>query len=217
LIISIPQLLARECRVWSSTRHTNIVPFYGICFDTGRSGIPSLVSPYYANGTLNKYCARNPGGELNLLKQIADALKYLHSLDIVHGDIKGDNILVNDSGQALLSDFSISRIIGISGYTTENCKGTWRWMPKELVQGLDKVNKPSDVYMFAMTVLEIISGFEPFHECKCDYDVMKKMEGDETPLRDVCPRVSDCLWSLLEECWLSAERRPSMELVLSRL
>lgn len=69
-------------------------------------------------------------------------------------------MLINDNGEACLTDFGLSRILQTSGFTTKTSSGTWRFMALELIEGEDeetlpKVTKASDVWAFAMTVLEV--------------------------------------------------------------
>lgn len=88
---------------------------------------------------------------------------------MVHGDIKAANILIDDDGQACLTDFGLSRILQTSGFTTNTPAGTSRFMAPELISSEDgdeesipKVTKASDVYAYAMTVLEVQTSFNQF-------------------------------------------------------
>lgn len=94
--------------------------------------------------------------------QVAEALSYLHDLPspIIHGDIKGVNILVNDKNEASLTDFGLSRVQNISGFTTKTGSGTTRWQAYELLapcegDTIPRVTKATDVWAFAMTVVEV--------------------------------------------------------------
>jgi serine/threonine protein kinase len=52
--------LVREIEAWPAVNHPNITPFFGICFDFDRPGVPSLVVPYYRNGNILNYTKQNP-------------------------------------------------------------------------------------------------------------------------------------------------------------
>ena len=112
---------------------------------------------------------------------VVAALFALHSSiePVIHGDIKAvrdsptpyrlgqfvwtpsqANVLVGDDGQALLTDFGLSRICGTEGFTTENPMGTCRWMAVELLSAISndepiRTTTASDVWAFGMTILEV--------------------------------------------------------------
>ena len=92
--------------VWSRVNHPNILPLLGICSDFDRPNTPGLVSPYYSNGNIINYLKCRPGVDrLQLVSgtgsrfkifcshlfqviHITSALSYLHSMGIIHGDMK---------------------------------------------------------------------------------------------------------------------------------
>jgi hypothetical protein len=66
------QKLVREGTVWSGLQHPQITPFFGVCFDLDRPGIPSLVCPYYKNGDITTYIQAHPEADrLNLVNHVA--------------------------------------------------------------------------------------------------------------------------------------------------
>jgi len=114
----------REAIVWSALRHPHIAQFLGISFGfIGPS--PSLVSPYYRHGNIINYLKSHPNANKSaLVSQSVSALSYLHSCYIVHGDIKGSNILINDGGEAIVSDFSCAYIMPRPGFITTTASAT---------------------------------------------------------------------------------------------
>jgi serine/threonine protein kinase len=130
--------LLREMNVLSSVRHPNIVPILGISDDFDRP-LPCIIMPYYRHGAIVDYLRKQPNANKPaLLTQTSSALSYLHSLFIIHGDVKGSNILIDDNGEARLTDFSLSRILHAPGFTTMTTSGTWRYMAPELVEICEK-------------------------------------------------------------------------------
>ncbi|KAJ7883964.1 kinase-like domain-containing protein, partial [Mycena leptocephala] len=84
----------REALVWQHLQHSFILPFIGIDRETFPSSL-CMVSPWMENGTVLKYL--NDHGRANvdkLLSEIAQGLQYLHSRNVVHGDLRGANILI---------------------------------------------------------------------------------------------------------------------------
>lgn len=88
-------------------------------------------------------------------------LQYLHGVSILHGGLKGSNVLVNEEGSAVLSDFSLSKIMEPdSSFTMSNgLQADLRWMAPE-AQSQQIMSSSTDVYAWAMTALEIVSGRE---------------------------------------------------------
>ncbi|KAH8796251.1 kinase-like domain-containing protein [Flagelloscypha sp. PMI_526] len=101
-----------EAVIWKLLQHPNVLPFLGVSYNCFSSQV-CFVSPFMRNGDVNKFLGQEKKSiedRVWILLDAANGLKYLHSLDITHGDIKGANILVNDQGRACLSDLGIASI-----------------------------------------------------------------------------------------------------------
>ncbi|EDR03980.1 uncharacterized protein LACBIDRAFT_306303 [Laccaria bicolor S238N-H82] len=235
--------LNREVYVWNRLVHHNIARFYGISFRLG--GRPSIVMQWYQNGTVPDYIdtqLRVNGVEvdrLSLVRDIAQGLGYLHSLvpPVVHGDLKGNNTLVNDDGHAMLTDFGLAKVIeelaGPTGNTTSSCAGSVRWQAPELIfdTGSDQDDymgdapKPSsptpasDVWSFGCTAYEIMSGKIPYHTRLHDWTVIQAIVEKQCPVpHEEGVLESNGLMSILHGCWqYDAGKRPEMGEVLRRL
>jgi len=212
--------LLRETAVWSLVYHRNITPFLGISFDFDRPCTPCLVSPFYRHGNLKCYIKKQPNADkLVLITQAASALSYLHDLSIIHGDFKASNILINDDGEASIIDFGLSRILDTSGFTTKLASGTLRFMAPELIevcvgeedQSIPQVTEATDVWAFAMTVIEIVTESMPFSHLKRDGSVIHYVMTGGRPKREHCRQINDEIWMMLERCWdIDPNQRPSM-------
>ena len=151
----------------------NILPLFSYCLDP-----PCLVFQYMENGTLFSKLldSRNPLNwkqRANVAVGIARGLRHLHSYNIVHGDIKGLNILLDRHLEPKIGDFGSTRLLyNKSGQTTsvvfmKSMPGTPYYLPNwylAIGQQGKEVRKTIDVYSFGMVLLEILSG--KLSECR---------------------------------------------------
>ncbi|KAG9030159.1 hypothetical protein FS837_003350, partial [Tulasnella sp. UAMH 9824] len=92
-------------------------------------------------------------GHFYLLSQTADAINYLHTEGVLHGDIKASNILINKEGSGLLCDFGLARMTDAITSTLMKGAGSVRWMAPELYDNAPK-SPETDIYAFGMTIAE---------------------------------------------------------------
>ncbi|KLO09059.1 kinase-like protein, partial [Schizopora paradoxa] len=155
--------------------HPNVLKFFGLSvLDNGRRSI-ALVSQWMIHGNLLDFVRRNRcSNKPDLVTQVGMGLIYLHLVDIIHGDLKCSNILVNDAGNPQLSDFGLSTVEPfqtiISGSTSFS-GGNPRWSAPELIfpnlfGSSGKSTRESDVYAFGMTAIELFTEEKPFHNVK---------------------------------------------------
>ncbi|EEB95235.1 hypothetical protein MPER_05828, partial [Moniliophthora perniciosa FA553] len=156
---------------------------------------------------------------LRSIYEIASGLAYLHSREpsIIHGDIKGltiyigqANILVDNKRNCRLADFGLATIIEaqrIDSTTSNAIKSTARWMAPEMFapQDEDAMNNleakwPRDIYAFACTIFEIMTGEPPFSNLS-GAAVMFKVITGVRPARPVDGWCPDKAWRLVEKCW----------------
>ncbi|KAF8593673.1 kinase-like protein, partial [Ceratobasidium sp. AG-I] len=98
----------RELYMWSKCSHMNVVKLLGVA--QFRDQI-AMVSPWMENGTLPQYLNDNPSASRNkLCRHVAMGVEYLHRISMVHGDLKGANVLISELGQAKLTDFGSSTL-----------------------------------------------------------------------------------------------------------
>ncbi|KDQ16937.1 hypothetical protein BOTBODRAFT_89281, partial [Botryobasidium botryosum FD-172 SS1] len=209
-----------EASLWGRLEHKNILPLLGI---SPFKGVFHLVSPFMKGGNAMDFVQRNPGANrLQLLLQAAQGLEYMHtrSPPIIHGDLKGDNILVSDDGIAYLSDFGLSRpladvkpgeIFGSAGSLLASgasaggmtTGGNFRYLSPELLLGEGSKSLASDVYSFGRVILEILTGQVPFADLTSDLEIITRIveSTHERPDPLVYEDVDDSMWALLLRCW----------------
>jgi len=154
-IAEVSRRLIGESSVWHRLIHPNIQPYLGYCLDLGVS--VALISPFCGNGSILKYTAINPSADkLQLVKDAANGLSYLHSQNIIHCNLQSNNVLVTEQGRAVLADFCHAKVIGEVGYSTQMLAGSAAELFPSSETNLnvdDQFSKKSDVYAFAMLLL----------------------------------------------------------------
>ncbi|KAG6806834.1 hypothetical protein H0H92_009900 [Tricholoma furcatifolium] len=159
----------KEAIIWSQLSHPNILAIYGIYRSRGRI---SIVSPWMENGNIRTYLQNKPATlRLPLALDVASGLSYLHEDGIIHGDLKGLNVLIDDAGRARLADFGLSGIADskIPAWTSQSSGasrgGTVAWKAPELFDPHSVENakntKESDVYAWGCVAYEIFTGDIP--------------------------------------------------------
>ncbi|KAE9395982.1 kinase-like protein [Gymnopus androsaceus JB14] len=223
----------REALIWRQLKHPNILPFIGIS-QTAFPGQLCMVAPWMNNGTILSYLESHPASDRKkLLTQAALGLAFLHnrSPTIIHGDVRGANVLIDNNGQACLSDFGsaiLTDSLATITSTSVHVRGNIRWIPPEVLnpgnEDFDTVRKhPAvDVYSFAGLCYEIYTGKVPYYEQRAGGAVMMAvMEGLRPKRPDVnliLDDLSDSTWNCMEKCWSqNPASRPTIQEVIMTL
>jgi serine/threonine protein kinase len=155
----------REAKALAKLSHPNIVRVH----DYGdHEGKPYLVMEYLSGGTLKEQMGKPMDymEAARLLIPISEALCFAHKTNIIHRDIKPANILITASGNPMLSDFGIAKVLEADPTSTSLTGegvgiGTPEYMSPEQGQGL-KVDNRSDIYSLGVVFYELITGKKPF-------------------------------------------------------
>ncbi|KAF9642057.1 kinase-like protein, partial [Thelephora ganbajun] len=200
----------REVMTWRTLHHLNVLPLRGVTMTENRL---IMISDWMDNGNVNEFLKK--GGtdvdRLELLKETARGLIYMHDRGMVHGDLKGDNIMIDKDGHARLADFSLITLIPDQSTFLSSCieGGTLPWMSPELLdpQGFGlkegRPTKASDRYALGMVIYEILSGQAPFATYS-PFGTLSKIVRGERPARPQGKQgklTTDGIWEVVERCW----------------
>ncbi|KAG8795970.1 hypothetical protein FRC12_007316 [Ceratobasidium sp. 428] len=144
---------AHEIYAWSKCKHPNVQPLLGLAMFQGQIG---MVARWESNGSLPQYLERRADVDrCTLSSQIAEGLSYLHASGVIHGDLKGGNVLISQDGVARLVDFGNAKLQEYSlKFTQTSTKEALssRWAAPELFEG-DPCSYATDVYALGMVRL----------------------------------------------------------------
>ncbi|XP_073296634.1 uncharacterized protein [Primulina huaijiensis] len=204
--------------------HPNVVAFYGVVLD-GPDGTVATVTEYMVNGSLRNALQKSeriPDKRKRLLisMDVAFGMEYLHAKNIVHFDLKSDNLLVNlrDPHRPIckVGDLGLSKVkcqTLISG----GVRGTLPWMAPELLNGSSSlVSEKVDVFSFGIVMWELLTGEEPYADLH--YGAIIGGIVSNT-LRPPVPEPCDPDWrDLMERCWSSEpSQRPNFTEIANEL
>ncbi|KAG8932393.1 hypothetical protein FRC01_014237 [Tulasnella sp. 417] len=150
--------LNQEAITWAGIHHPNVVPLIGVIF----SSIHALIVPWYDYSSLIVYIIQHPAANrTKLVYDIAKGLEHLHSRNprIVHGDVKPENVLINNQGDALITDFGMATFLGEDHWYTpsHHYGGTMQWMAPEILLGQSTGrSRTGDVYSFGSLTCYVI-------------------------------------------------------------
>ncbi|KAG8732397.1 hypothetical protein FRC12_019287, partial [Ceratobasidium sp. 428] len=212
------ETLLREVETWQGLRHPHVVQFFGA--SPRESPNAFIVSQYLANGNATMYLKRNPNADrVKLARETAVGMEYLHSMAIIHGDLKAANVLITDTGGAALADFGLSEVKQDSTSRADasgNVSGSPRYLSPERWKGV--LNKASDVYAWAMTTLEIFSDLPPFgyiNGVEIIYHlVVRENQRPDRPEPELGVQrgLTDDIWFLITKAWeKDPQQRPTFK------
>ncbi len=168
----------REIQIAASLNHPHILPLYdsgeidvslvGTTKGAGEGPLLFYVMPYVRGESLRARLEREtqlPVDEaLRITRQVASALDHAHARQLVHRDVKPENILIHE-GEAMVADFGIARALSTTDQNLTGAGivvGTAAYMSPEQAAGDPAVDARSDVYALACVLYEMLAGEPPF-------------------------------------------------------
>ena len=187
----------REARACARLNHPNIVTVYGV----GKLDKTYFIAMEYVEGQslhelIKSEAPLNVRKALEITRQAADALAAAHEEDIVHRDIKPQNIMIDPLGRVKVMDFGLASVQAESMTLTATgtTLGTPRYMSPEQWKD-SKVDARADIYSLGVTLFEMMTGRPPF-EAETPLALMRKIVDEPTPSvldfsQEVPPEVAD--------------------------
>ncbi|KTW28873.1 hypothetical protein T552_01502 [Pneumocystis carinii B80] len=159
--------LQREISLLKELHHENIVQYLGSSMDeTHLTFFLEYVPGGSVTALLNNYGAFEEPLIRNFVRQILKGLNYLHNKKIIHRDIKGANILVDNKGGIKISDFGISKkveanLLSMTRNQRPSLQGSVYWMAPEVVKQTLYTRK-ADIWSLGCLIVEMFTGKHPF-------------------------------------------------------
>lgn len=201
-----------EARAAAKLSHPNIVTVY----DVGNDGNISYIVMEYIDGyTLKELITKKAPFEndevLGVAIQICSALENAHKNNIVHRDIKPQNILVTRDGTIKVTDFGIARAASSATLTVESV-GSVHYFSPEQARGV-YVDSKSDIYSLGIVLFEMVTGRVPFDGDSAVSLAMKHMNDPIPDMRIFNPNVSDSIAKIVKKATekVSSQRYQSAE------
>jgi eukaryotic-like serine/threonine-protein kinase len=199
----------REAQLMASLHNAHLMPVY----DTGSCRIDGvniyyIVMPYMDGGTLRARIRRSPVSlkqACSYLRDIADALDYIHQQGIIHRDIKSSNVMLDEDGSCYLADFGIARSNADATQltTTGNVLGTVDYIAPELFETDYRADPRSDYYSLGVLLYEMVTGHLPFvaenQIAVVAMHVNKLPPSPRTYVASISPAVEQVLMKALEK------------------
>jgi serine/threonine protein kinase len=210
-----PVLLTRfeqEFRAASRLNHPNVVRALDYN-DTGST--PYLVMEFVDGESLGQKLERDgkmPETEaIRIIAQVAQGLHRAHKQNLIHRDVKPDNILITQDGVAKLADLGLVKEAESDLNLTKTGRGlgTPHFMAPEQFRNAKNADVRCDVYSLGATLYQMVTGELPFRSSGPLDAWMKKIQNDLTPPRRLVPGLSERMeWAILRAMSADPEKRP---------
>lgn len=184
----------REALSATSLTHPNIVSIY----DVGEDGdMHYLVMEYVKGQTLKqyiqKYAPLAPTKCVNIMKQLTSAIAHAHQNQIIHRDIKPQNILMDESEKVKITDFGIAMALEDTSFTrTNSVLGTVHYLSPEQARG-GTATKKSDIYSLGIVLYELLTGELPFSGESAVAIALKHLQSETPSVKSIVPSIPQSL------------------------
>jgi serine/threonine protein kinase len=209
-----------EAALTRSLEHSQIIQIFEY---VNAQPQPFFVMEYFESESLKYAIACLPERiyrkEFQILRSLADALAYLHGREILHKDVKPENVLVNKEGEIRLIDFSLAKTKWDRRLQFgKKIEGTPLYMAPEQIRG-ERCDFRTDIYSFGVLAYELLTRTAPFLAPTQDAIIRKQLEDLPAPLMthvpSASPELNAVIFQMIEKD--PVKRIPDMKVVLDHL
>ncbi|KAH7905316.1 kinase-like domain-containing protein [Hygrophoropsis aurantiaca] len=205
----------KEVVLWRQLASPYVLPFYGVCHKPENPLYMGVVMPWMENGNILQYLKNCPHADkYSLALDVARGIDYLHSFkpSVVHGDLKGANILITPSFTACVADVGLRALFPVPGETYDfetlntASETSKYYMAPELLVGNENPedaprtrNLASDIYSLGCVLHEIFTGNPQFVGFSFPQLLLAHLQ-NHRPARPPIPEMDDFMWELISQC-----------------
>ncbi|CAD8107501.1 unnamed protein product [Paramecium primaurelia] len=206
----------QEIAILKSLQHNNIIRFIHSWQSKSKKEIV-FITEIVNGGSLKSYIRRIKRPKLKVIrywcKQILEGIEFMHSQNIIHRDLKCENIFIDTNNNELkIGDLGLS--IQMQSHYTSSVLGTPEFMAPEIYQG--NYNTKVDIYAFGLCVLEMVTGLKPFSECKGGTaQIIKKVMESQKP-QSIEAILNEKIKTIIFECLKPPDQRPTATQLLNQ-
>ena len=198
------QRFEEEAAAVAQLRHPGIIQVYDFNRD---DDLYYMILEFVPGETLQDHLKRlndsgrklSPSQAIEYMAGVCDAVDYAHQRGMIHRDIKPANLMLTITGQVILMDFGIAKIVGGTRHTaTGAVVGTAMYMSPEQIKG-EQPDRRTDVYSLGVTLFEMVSGRPPF-DAQSAMTLMMMHINDPVPnIKSLNPDVPDALVAVINK------------------
>lgn len=200
----IKKNIRTEIKLMKRLKHENIVELYDVVFDYSYNNV-YLIIEYCPDGDFSKFQKKKPIQEVHVqryMKQLMSGLKYLKEFNIMHRDLKPQNILIDKNGSIKLTDFGYAKVLNNPNNMVKTFCGSPLYMAPEIIKakGNNDYTIKSDLWSVGCIFYEMLTGFPPFYVNSMT-DLIKKIEEQDIIIPkflNVSNESKDLLFKLLQ-------------------
>jgi len=198
------QRFRREAQAVASLDHPNILPIYEV--SESEDGLPFFSMKLAEKGSLHENAAslrHEPRRCVQLMAKVAHAVDYAHSRGVLHRDLKPGNILLNDRGEPLVSDFGLAKLLDGNNDLTRSLTtfGTAGFIaPEQAGDAGADLTPAADVYSLGAVLFNLLAGRPPFLGSNPVSVIRKASETQAPKLRSLAPSLDRDLETICARC-----------------
>jgi eukaryotic-like serine/threonine-protein kinase len=203
-LVSNPSILARfkqELLLAHQVTHRNVIRIY----DLGEADGLKFITMEYIEGKDLRSLIREkqkfrPEEAVDIIQQVCNALDAVHSVGVIHRDLKPQNIMQDGSGRILVMDFGLARTLEGDGMTqTGALVGTMEYMSPEQALAKD-LDQRSDIFALGLILYELLTGKTPFKAESALASLIKRTQERAIPVSDVDAEIPGTLSGIVSKC-----------------